>query len=62
MIYRTRLSLANIPKFEPPVAGESDDAVTPPERPDIPEKYRTPATGGLTVALSEGDNTFNVEM
>jgi hypothetical protein len=33
-----------------------------PRRPDIPERYRQPSTGGLTLTVTSGSNIFDVEM
>jgi hypothetical protein len=53
------------PTFEVPVAGAGGATpapIKPPERTDIPERYRLPGTSGLTTAVKVGDNTFNVDM
>jgi hypothetical protein len=34
----------------------------PKEYPDIPQKYRSDATSGLTAEVETGDNTFNFDM
>ncbi len=54
-----------IPVFEAPVAGADGGKpipVKPPERKDIPDKYRQTTSSGLTTSVKAGENTFNVEM
>ena len=50
------------PFFQGPVAGASPDPVKPPERPDIPTKYRSGATSELVIPIVEGMKTFDVDM
>lgn len=45
----------------PEVAGKADGVTPDPEpidNPNIPQKYRTAATSGLTFEVKEGDNNF----
>jgi hypothetical protein len=43
------------------VTGEAVPA-KPPCPADIPEKYHTAETSGLTCAMKDGDNTFDIDM
>lgn len=50
------------PVFDEPVAGSTPNPTTPPDRSDIPEKYRNGATSGFKVTLNAGENTLDVKM
>lgn len=51
-----------VPTFEAPVAGASKDPPKPPERKDIPDRYRTSSKSGLKVDVKTGDNTFDAKL
>lgn len=50
------------PAYEAPVAGEGDENFTPPERPDIPERYRSGAGSELKVTVEEGEHALDIQM
>lgn len=41
---------------------EIADGKQPPPSDDIPEKYRSPSTSGLTFEIKEGQNTLQIKM
>lgn len=45
-----------------PIAGEEPAGSEPTQRTDIPERYRAPATSGLTTTIAEGENTYDVQL
>lgn len=45
-----------------PVAGEGDPDAPPPIRNDVPEKYRTGGSAGLSVEVKEEPTTFDIKM
>ncbi len=50
------------PAYEAPVAGEGDENFTPPERPDIPQRYRSGAGSGLKVNVEEGEHELDISL
>lgn len=57
--------VAIIPAFVPPVAGaggKTPPSEKPPERKDIPERYRTTTKSDLKVDVKTGDNTFDAKL
>ena len=46
-----------VPTYQGPVAGEETPNFKPPERKDIPERYRMISADGLKVTVSPGNST-----
>jgi hypothetical protein len=51
-----------LPVIDVPEAGVTPVTTKPPERSDIPAKYRSAETSGETVTVREGENEFNIDM
>jgi hypothetical protein len=61
--YPVRVGTYQVTIIPPPVyAVPGQPPPTPRENPNIPKKYRSEGTSGLTVTVKEGKNEFNVDM
>lgn len=54
--------VAVMPTVKAMPLGPGQPAAAPPERADIPERYRVPATSGLTFTVPSDGNRFDINM
>lgn len=45
-----------------PAPSDDEEATQVPQRPDIPQRYRSTSTSDLILTVTEGDNDFEVKM